>query len=414
MEPEEEALRVDFRREGNEIRIASPSRFAEDEAELVFADAEGRFAASWCNGRLGFASLVLPQTDGKGALLEKWTIPMFDLSGKEIAGAERDSCKRFLSGSWYLPEGQNELALDYHSSRYPLTYVVAMLLVEEAGREWTADRFLCADAGSRFESQSSHRFRCGDAIVGEAEMFTWHRAKMRLAWDLHASGDLESGAIPLEVGADYRRGGFHFELVGIEQGEFRRKGEAGKDKLGDPTIYARVEEGTVARTAFFAGTVSGRSIRRIEGRAAGDGSWQELPFVAEDDGLVAVDLPEEGIVSELQVVWAPRTLRVVVDVPGIGGGLPENEGIATYNEVAFRLHQSQINNPGIGARLWQLLGRFPQFESRRYDPDRKYDRPIDPMKLYRADDLLAIWREMNPELRIEWEEEFGGFVLRDR
>ncbi len=409
--PDEPATLV--RKSDHEIEIRGSHRFVENEAELVFADAEGRFVASWCKGRLGFASLVLPQTDGQGALLEEWTIPMFDLSGKTIVDGEREAFKRAFSGSWFLPEGRTEAVLDYDGSRYPFTYVVAMLLVEEAGREWTDGGFACFDAGNRFGSHSSHGSRCGDAIVGEAEMFLWHRAATRLAWDLYADGDFESDPVPLKAGASFRRGGFHIEIVGIEEGEFRRTNGGREITPGEPANYTRVEGGPVARTAFLAGSIPRRSIRRIEGRREGT-PWEELPYTPEEDGLIVVDLPEEGVLSELRVIWAPRTLRVVVNVPGIGGGLPENEGIATYNEVSFRLHQPQIDNQGIFARLWQLTGRFPRIESERYDQDRKDSRPVDPMKLHRADDLLAIWQEMNPELRLEWEEEFGGFVLRDR
>jgi hypothetical protein len=35
-------------------------------------------------------------------------------------------------------------------------------------------------------------------------------------------------------------------------------------------------------------------------------------------------------------------------------------------------------------------------------------------KLYRASELLEIWRELNPELHITWDGKLGTLVVKDR
>jgi hypothetical protein len=249
--------------------------------------------------------------------------------------------------------------------------------------------------------------------MGQAEMFTWHPAAMRLVWYLRPEGDHESDPIPVKAGASFRRGGIRIEIAGIENGEFRRSNGGRNLTSGDPAHFVRVAAGAVARTAFLVGSFPGDLIRRVEGRIEG-GAWEEMPFTPEPDGVLAIDLPEEGRVSELRAIWAPGRLRVVVDVPAIGGGLPENEGLTTYNEVAFRLHQNEIENAGLHWRLWQLTGRFPKIETESFQKIRDRRVAVDPGKLYRASELLEIWRELNPEFHITWDGKLGTLVVKDR
>ena len=39
---------------------------------------------------------------------------------------------------------------------------------------------------------------------------------------------------------------------------------------------------------------------------------------------------------------------------------------------------------------------------------------VEPEKLYRVSELLEIWRKMNPELRITWDEKLETLVVEDR
>lgn len=395
----------------DELEITSPHRFVEGVSELIFADSEGRFSASWCSGKLAFASLVLPQIDGSGALKELRTIPMRDLAGRPLDAQAFDAVKRALAGTHFLPKGHNETVIQVETEHFPATEVVGLLFVE-THREWD-ERFSCFDAGNHFGSHSSHASSCAGGVIGHAEMFTWHSSAMRLAWDLRPEGDHESDPIPAKAGASFQRGGIRIEIAGIENGEFRRTNGGRNLAQGDPAHLVRIKDGAVARTAFLVGSFSGDRIRRIEGRIDG-GDWKELPFTPESDGVIPIDLPEEGGISELRVQWAPGNLRVVVDVPAIGGGLPENEKITTYNEVAFRLHQNEVDNGGIDWRLWQLTGRFPKIETERYQELRGRRVSVDSEKLYRVSELLEIWRKMNPELRITWDEKLKTLVVEDR
>lgn len=395
---------------GDEVRITSPHRLVDGVSELIFADEAGQFSASWCSGRLAFASLVLPQTDDAGALKKQRTIPMLDLAGQPLGASAVEAVKRSLAGTSFLLDGQDEPVIHVDLNRDPATEVAALLFVE-TDRTWD-DRFSCFDAGNRFGSHSSHASSCAGGVIGHAEMFTWHPAAMRLAWDLRPEGDHESDPIPVKAGASFQRGGIRIEIAGIENGEFRRSNDGRNLTPGDPAHLVRIKDGAVARTAFLVGSFSGDLIRRIEGRIDG-GDWKELPFTPESDGVIPIDLPEEGGISELRVQWAPGNLRVVVDVPAIGGGLPENKKITTYNEVAFRLHQSEIQNHGIDWRLWQLTGRFPRIESERFQELRGRRVTVDSEKLYRASELLEIWRKMNPELRITWDEKLETLVVED-
>jgi len=395
----------------DEWEITTPHRFVDGVSELIFADAEGRFSASWCSGNLAFASLVLPQTDEAGAQRELRTIPLLDLAGRPLGAQALEAVKRAIAGTHLLPDGHDEPVIHVDTNRYPATEVVGLLFVE-TDREWD-EGFSCFDAGNRFGSHSSHASSCKGGVIGQAEMFTWHPAAMRLAWDLRPEGDHESDPIPVKAGAFFRRGGIRIEIAGIENGEFRRS-NGGRNLIpGDPAHYVRVEEGSAVRTAFLVGSFPGDLIRRVEGRSS-RGVWVEMPFTPEPDGVLAIDLPEEGSVSELRVIWAPGRLRVVVDVPAIGGGLPENKGITTYNEVAFRLHQNEIENAGIVWRLWQLTGRYPKIETESFQKIRDRRVAVDPGKLYRASELLEIWRELNPELHITWDGKLGTFVVKDR
>lgn len=395
----------------NELEITTPHRFVDGVSELIFADAEGRFTASWCSGHLAFTSLVLPQIDETGIEKEWRTIPMLDLAGQPLAAPALKAVKSALAGTRFLQSAHDAPVIHAKTDRYPATEVVALLLVQ-TDRAWD-QRFSCFDAGNHFGSHSSHASACIGGVIGHAEMFTWHPAAMRLVWDLRPEGDHESDPIPVKAGAFFQRGGIRIEIAGIENGEFRRR-NGGRDLIpGDPAHFVRVKKGAVARTAFLVGSLSGDLIRRIEGRIEG-GDWKELPFTPETDGVLPIDLPEEGDVSELRVIRAPGKLRVVVDVPAIGGGLPENAGITTYNEVAFRLHQHEIENAGIDWRMWQLTGRFPKIESERYQELRHRRVPVDPGKLYRASELLEIWQEMNPELVITWDGKLGTLVVKDR
>lgn len=336
---------------------------------------------------------------------------MPDLAGQPLGVPALEAVKRALAGTHFLPDGHDEPVIHVETERFPATEVVGLLFVE-TDREWD-EGFSCFDAGNRFGFHSSHASSCTGGVIGHAEMFIWHPAAMRLAWDLRPEGDHESDPIPMKAGASFRRGGIRIEIAGIENGEFRRSNGGRNLTPGDPAHFVRAAEGAVARTAFLVGSFPGDLIRRVEGRSAG-GVWVEMPFTPEPDGVLAIDLPEEGSVSELRVIWVPGKLRVVVDVPAIGGGLPENEGITTYNEVAFRFHQNEIENAGISWRLWQLTGRYPKIESETFQKIRGRRVAVDPGKLYRASELLEIWRELNPELHITWDGKLGTFVVKDR
>lgn len=113
-----------------ELEITSPHRFVEGVSELIFADSEGRFSASWCSGKLAFASLVLPQIDGSGALKELRNILMRDLAGRPLDAQAFDAVKRALAGTSFLPKGHNEPVIQVETEHFPATEVVGLLFVE--------------------------------------------------------------------------------------------------------------------------------------------------------------------------------------------------------------------------------------------------------------------------------------------
>ena len=117
--------------------------------------------------------------------------------------------------------------------------------------------------------------------------------------------------------------------------------------------------------------------------------------------------------SALRITWKPRTMRVVVDVPGIGGSLPENEGVTLYNEIRFPLYGATFENNGMSWRLWQLLGSYPRIKGENFDPSRAPGTRAEPGKLYRADDLYRSWQRMNPDLRFHFDRKQGAIVIED-
>jgi hypothetical protein len=107
-------------------------------------------------------------------------------------------------------------------------------------------------------------------------------------------------------------------------------------------------------------------------------------------------------------------MRIVVDIPGIGGSLPENEGVTTYNEIRFPLHGAPVENQGMSWRLWQLLGSYPRIHADHFDATRAPGTRAELGQLYRADDLYQTWQRMNPDLRFAFDEAIGAIVIEDR
>ena len=96
--------------------------------------------------------------------------------------------------------------------------------------------------------------------------------------------------------------------------------------------------------------------------------------------------------AALRVTWKPRQMRIVVDIPGIGGSLPENEGVTTYNEIRFPLHGTPAENQGMSWRLWQLLGSYPRIHADHFNATRAPGTRAEPGQLYRAGDLYKTWQ----------------------
>jgi len=391
------------------IEVVSPFQTRRGEAELVVADAEGRFEGSWCRGRLGFASLVLPQVNNKGRLSMKWAVPFYDINGVTIPEDQRGPLKTSLAP--YLSGRSSEPYLDYDGEHYASPVAFGLLLIEEASLEWSAESFSSFDAGNRFGAHSSRVEKTGGGVTGEAGMFTWHRAPIRMSWDLAGKGEVGPVEMALEEGDGFQKGGFHLKVIGIRPGRYAAS--AGEEKLrpGEPVPFLKKDEDAAVRTVFLAGTIPGRSFSRFEWRGA-EATWQEASFAAEDTGVVAVSVGAGA--TALRVTWKPRQMRIVVDIPGIGGSLPENEGVTTYNEIRFPLHGAPVENQGMSWRLWQLLGSYPRIHADHFDATRAPGTRAEPGQLYRADDLYRTWQRMNPDLRFAFDEDQGAIVIEDR
>lgn len=391
------------------VEVVSPFPTRRGEAELVVADAEGRFEGSWCRGRLGFASLVLPQVNNKGRLSMKWTVPFYDIHGVTIPEDRRGPLKASLAP--YLSGRSSEPYLDYDGEHYASPVAFGLLLIEEASLEWSAESFASFDAGNHFGAHSSRVEKTEGGVTGEAGMFTWHRAPVRMSWDLAGKGEVGPVEMGLKDGDSFQKGGFQLKQIGSRPGRYTVN--AGEEKLrpGDAVPFLKNDEDAAVRTIFLAGTIPGRSFLRFEWRGA-DATWQEAPFAAEDTGVVAVTVGDAA--TALRVTWRPRRMRVVVDIPGIGGSLPENEGVTTYNEIRFPLHGAPVENQGMSWRLWQLLGSYPRIHADHFDAMRAPGTRAEPGQLYRADDLYRTWQRMNPDLRFEFDEAIGAIVIEDR
>lgn len=391
------------------IEVMSPFRIRRGEAELVVADAEGRFEGSWCRGRLGFASLVLPQVNNKGRLSMKWAVPFYDINGVTIPEDKRAPLKTSLAP--YLSGRSSEPYLNYDGEHYASPVAFGLLLIEEVTFEWSAESFSSFDAGNHFGAHSSRVEKTEGGVTGEAGMFTWHRAPIRMSWDLAGKGEVGPVEMALEEGDGFQKGGFHLKVIGARPGRYAAS--AGEEKLrsGEPVPFLKKDEDAAVRTVFLAGTIPGRSFSRFEWRGA-EATWQEAPFAAEDTGVVAVSVGAGA--TALRVTWKPRQMRIVVDIPGIGGSLPENEGVTTYNEIRFPLHGAPVENQGMSWRLWQLLGSYPRIHADHFDATRAPGTRAEPGQLYRADDLYRTWQRMNPDLRFAFDEAIGAIVIEDR
>jgi hypothetical protein len=391
------------------VEVTSPFQIRRGEAELVVADKEGRFEGSWCRGRLGFASLVLPQENSKGRISMKWTIPFYDIHGETIPEDKRGPLKANLAP--YLSGRSSEPYLDYDGEHYASPVAFGLLLVEEASLEWGAESFSSFDAGNHFGAHSSRVEKTEAGVTGEAGMFTWHRAPIRMSWDLVGKGEIGPVEMELKDGAGFQKGGFHLRVIGGRPGRYALKTGEGKLRPGDAVVFKKEDEAATIRTLFLGGTIPGRSYSRIEWRGA-DATWQPSTFTAADTGIVAVAVGADAMA--LRISWKPRQMRVVVDIPGIGGSLPENEGVTTYNEIRFPLHGAPVENQGMSWRLWQLLGSYPRIHADHFDSARAPGTRAEPGQLYRADDLYRTWQRMNPDLRFEYDEKLDAIVIEDR
>lgn len=391
------------------VEVTSPFQIRRGEAELVVADEEGRFEGSWCRGRLGFASLVLPQVNSRGRLSMKWAIPFYDLEGETIPEDDRGPLKANLAP--YLSGSSSEPYLDYDGEHYASPVAFGLLLVEDASLDWTAESFSSFDAGNHFGAHSSRVERTEAGVTGEAGMFTWHRAPVRMSWDLVGKGELGPEEIALQDGAGLQKGGFHLQVIGGRPGRYALSEAETKLRPGDAVAFTKRDEEAAMRTVFLAGTIPGRSFTGFEWRGA-EATWHEATFTAADTGVVAVAVGAEA--SALRCQWKPRQMRVVVDIPGIGGSLPENEGVTTYNEIRFPLHGAPVENQGMSWRLWQLLGSYPRIHADHFDALRAPGTRAEPGQLYRADDLYQTWQRMNPDLRFEYDDSIGAIVIEDR
>lgn len=391
------------------VEVVSPFQTRRGEAELVVADAEGRFDGSWCRGRLAFASLVLPQVNNKGRLSMKWAVSFYDIHGVTIPEDKRGPLKASLAP--YLSGRTSEPYLDYDGEHYASPVAFGLLLIEEASLEWSAESFLSFDAGNHFGAHSSRVEKTEGGVTGEAGMFTWHRAPIRMSWDLAGKGEVGPVEMALEEGDGFQKGGFHLKVIGTRPGRYAAS--AGEEKLRseEPVPFLKKDEDVAVRTVFLAGTIPGRSFSRFEWRGE-DATWQEAPFAAEDSGVVAVGVGAGAIA--LRVTWKPRQMRIVVDIPGIGGSLPENEGVTTYNEIRFPLHGAPAENQGMSWRLWQLLGSYPRIHADHFDATRAPGTRAEPGQLYRVGDLYQTWQRMNPDLRFAFDEAIGAIVIEDR
>ena len=204
-------------------------------------------------------------------------------------------------------------------------------------------------------------------------------------------------------------------MLGVKVGIFHCQSMDRKAARGTPLEFLRSESPDQIRTCFLATNLHGRSILRVEAKD-GAGAWKELTFAAQDNGVISVELGSglELDKSALRITWKPRTMRVVVDVPGIGGSLPENEGVTLYNEIRFPLYGATFENNGMSWRLWQLLGSYPRIKGENFDPSRAPGTRAEPGKLYRADDLYRSWQRMNPDLRFHFDRKQGAIVIEDR
>ena len=394
--------RVNYLEDGDRLTFFSSVDFPDQEAELVFAKEDGSFEGSWCSGRVVFASLVTPKVGEDGIVLPRWEFPFYGLDGEPMTGASREDILRLMEGHWMLPEGAENPSVSYHLDRLEFTYVVSLLEVSEAELSWTDQPgFDCFNAENWVYSHSSHVRRHGAAVSGEAEMFLWHGASTRLAWNLRAIGDLVSQPFAPRVGEGFKDGGVECRVVTVKPGVFgggKIVTEVGRHKV---EYTRRSDDGW---TCFMGSNLPGRKIRSVE-YLGGNGEWEEAAVASEDFGIISVDLPEATSVEELpkiRIQWMPKELRVVADILSIGGGLRENDDASTYNEIGFPLFGRTLRSSGIEWYLYHFLGfGFEHQEGR--NPRNEAELPTEAGRLYRFEDLVRSWNKLNPDYSLKFD-----------
>lgn len=403
------AQRVNYLRSDEKITFFSSVSFKDETVETALASADGAFEGSWCSGRVVFASLVSPQVDENGELLSEWEIPFYGLNGKLLSSGSRDDILKSLQGSVHFPNGSNFASIAFEPGRLEFSYVVSQLSIEESKFPWTLEAFGCFNAENRMASHSAHSTKHESSAIGEAEMFLWHGAPVRLSWDLRSNGDLTSEPFLPAIGEGFRVGSTSVQVSAIEPGTFGGGdvvSEKGRHKI---EFTKRSDRGW---TCFLGSNLPGSKVRRVE-YFDSDGEWKDASVAAEDFGVISVDLPDADSAEDLpriRIVWAPRTLRVIADIPSIGGGLPENEGVTTYNEIGFPLFGNPIDSNGIRWRLFHFLGfEFKHPGGETNQPDVRLPTDVD--RLYKLADLVTAWEQLNPGsiLRIDAEEKLITF-----
>jgi len=386
----------------NEVEIITTIPFVEYNAELVFADESGAFSGSWCEGSVRFASIVLPESDGEGRLLDRWKVPLHGLDGELLVGTERDECLDLLRRfSLFTADGEGPSRANFRE-QVLTTSVMALLEISKAETDWEEESFQCFQRGNWVYSHCARGERNGSAILGDAELFFWHKSPVRLHWDLYGKGERTTEPISPEVGEEFRSGGTALRVIAVEPGIFVST-DVDEVKGKRTKISYRRKKDSNGWTCFLAGNQAGSKVRRVE-MLGSDGEWRETAAACEDFGVIVVDLPSAESreeLPEIRIVWTPKRLRVVADIPAIGGGLSENDGISTYNEIVMEFHGQPIWPSKIPWNLANLLG-FRIDHGEHWDSqNRDASVSTEPGKTYRIADIVAMWNASNP-----------GFVLR--
>ncbi len=394
--------RVKYLGDEGRLTFFSSVDFLDREAELVFAKDDGSFEGSWCSGRVVFTSLVTPKVGGDGRVLPRREFPLYGMNGDLLSEEQREDALRLMKGHWMLPDGAENPSVSYDHDRLEFAYVVSLLEVSGAELPWTDRPGLdCFNAENWVYSHSSHARRNGSAVIGSAEMFLWHGASVRLSWNIRAVGDLVSQPFVPRVGEGFKDGGVECRVVAVKPGIFGG-GEIVTEEGRRKVEYTRRSDD--GWTCFLGSNLPGRKIRSVE--YLGDrGDWNEAAAASEDFGIISVDLPEAKSVEELpqiRIQWMPKELRVVADIPSIGGGLKENVDASTYNEIGFPLFGRTLRSSGIEWYLYHFLGFGLEYQEGR-NPRNEAELPTKEGRLYRFEDLVRSWNKLNPDYSLKFD-----------